>query len=281
MMALFLTALPLCNSIGSPISAHILLLDHAGGLKGWQWLFILEGSPAILLGIATFFVLVDNPWSARWLSAGEKEDLAREMHADEAMERSGDRSIHWHVIRCSAAYLMLNTGLYGLNFWMPKMLVAGGTAATATGWWVALPYGAAAVAMMLVSRRAGRRWMAAMYLSSAAGFALAGLTHGLPGALVGFSMAAMGGYGALPLFWSAATGRMSGKAAGAAIATVNSIGVLGGFVGPYGMGRLRDATHSYSVGLMATAACMVLGALAASGGGTRPNKGTNHRPARL
>jgi ACS family tartrate transporter-like MFS transporter len=266
MMALFLLALPLCNSFGSPISAHILLLDHVGGLKGWQWLFILEGSPAILLGMATFFVLVDNPWSARWLSESEKDELAREMHADEAIERPGDGNIHLHVIRSSIAYFMLNVGLYGLTFWLPKMLVASGMTATATGWWAVLPYGTGAVAMWMGSRRSGRGWLATLFIVSAAGFVLAGLIPGLTASIAGFCVAAMGGYAAVALFWSACTGRMSGKVAGAAIATVNSLGVLGGFVGPYAIGWLRDATHSYTVGLLGTAACLVLGAVATLSG---------------
>jgi ACS family tartrate transporter-like MFS transporter len=269
MMALFLMALPVCNSLGSPISANILLLDHVAGLRGWQWLFILEGSPAILLGIATWLVLADNPWSAGWLSEDEKNQLAREMRADEALDRPADSRIHLHIARDSVTYLMMNIGIYGFTFWIPKILVAGGMTATATGWWAALPYCVGAVAMLLASRRSGTRLMAANFLVCAAGFCLAAASHSLPVSLAGFCLAAMGGYAALPMFWSACTARMSGKVAGAGIATVNSLGVFGGFVGPYAIGWLRDATHSYAVGLWAIAACLVLGAVSASGGGAR------------
>ena len=278
-MALFLLALPVCNCIGSPVSSHILLLNGAAGLRGWQWVFIVEGAPALLLGAVTWFVLADGPWNAKWLSAGERTQLEREMRGDEDAERAPgpgikaginagvNAGIGAHIARDSVAYFMLMTGLYGLSFWLPKILAAGGVTATATGWWAALPYGAGAVAMVLVSRLRGRGWLAAMYLVSAAGFLGAGLAHSLPVTLICFCLASMGVYGALPLFWSASTGRMSGKVAGAAIATVNSIGASGGFAGPYAMGWLHDLTHSYSVGLWAIAASVALGAAAVWGVG--------------
>jgi ACS family tartrate transporter-like MFS transporter len=261
-MALFLLALPVCNCIGSPVSSHILLLNGLAGLRGWQWLFIVEGAPALLLGLVTWFVLADGPRDARWLAAGERDELERAMASGE--DAVGTR-ISTHVARDSVAYFMLMTGLYGLSFWLPKILAASGVSATATGWWAALPYGAGAIAMVLVSRLGGRGWLAAMYLVSAAGFLSAGLAHSLPLTLASFCFASMGVYGALPLFWSASTGRMSSRVAGAAIATVNSIGATGGFAGPYAMGWLHDRTHSYAVGLCAIAASVALGAVAASG----------------
>jgi MFS transporter, ACS family, tartrate transporter len=268
-MALFLLALPVCNCIGSPISSHILLLDGAAGLRGWQWLFIVEGLPALLLGGLTWFVLADGPWNAPWLSADERAQLQREMKTDESADRAAGDGIRAHIARDAVAYFMLMTGLYGLSFWLPKILAAGGVTATATGWWAALPYGTGAVAMVLVSRLRGRGWLAAMYLVSAAGFLGAGLAHSLPVTLACFCLASMGVYGALPLFWSASTGRMSSTVAGAAIATVNSIGATGGFAGPYAMGWLHDATHSYSAGLWAIAACVAVGAAAVWGVGSK------------
>jgi ACS family tartrate transporter-like MFS transporter len=272
-MALFLLALPVCNCVGSPVSSHILLLDGAAGLRGWQWLFIVEGTPALLLGVVTWFVLADGPWNAQWLAPGDRAELEREMHRDESLELAAGPNLKTgmraHIVRDSIAYFMLMNGLYGLSFWLPKILAARGVTATATGWWAALPYGAGAVAMVLVSRLRGRGWLAAMYLVSAAGFLGAGLSHSLPVTLTCFCFASMGVYGALPLFWSASTGRMSSKVAGAAIATVNSIGATGGFAGPYAMGWLHDATHSYAVGLWAIALSVALGAVAAGGIGLK------------
>lgn len=259
-LALFLLSLPICNSVGSPISSHILLLDGLHGLKGWQWLFLLEGAPAIFLSAVTWRVLADSPQTARWLSPGEKDTLARELRADDASGSAPASRVRAHVARDAAAYFVLQTGIYGLNFWLPKILAALGVSTVATGWWAALPYGLGAVAMFFVSRASGRWWLAALYGASAAGFAWAAMAHGLIGIVGAFSVATMAMYAALPLFWSAATSRMTGKAAGAAIATVNSIGVTGGFVGPYALGWLHDLTRTHAAGMWAIAACLAVGA---------------------
>ena len=121
-MALFLLAVPLCSCVGSPISSHILLMNHLSGLQGWQWLFILEGAPAIILGTISWFVLADSPLSARWLSAGEETQLARELHADEEIQRPDTGSAWLQVARDSIVYFMYSVGLYGLSFWLPKVL---------------------------------------------------------------------------------------------------------------------------------------------------------------
>jgi len=263
MMALFLLAVPLCSCIGSPISSHILSMDRVSGLAGWQWLFLLEGSPAVILGFVTWFVLADGPQTARWLTGNEKGQLESDLQRDEAIERP-ESAVAWlHVVRASVAYFMYSVGLYGLSFWMPKILVAAGTTNIVSGWWAALPYGAGALAMALISRFRGAGWLRAMYLLGAVGFAGVALFHSLPITLLNFCFASAGVFGALPLFWSATTARMSGKAAGAAIALVNSVGAVGGFTGPFVMGRLHDATHSYAVGLCVIAGCLVLGAGAA------------------
>ena len=264
-MALFLIALPVCNCIGSPISAHILLLDHFGGIRGWQWLFLIEGAPAVLLGIVTWFVVVDNPWSAPWLSEGERDELARAMRDCDENPHGRPAKLWIAIARDAVAYFMLMAGLYGLSFWLPRILVSSGVTPAATGWWAALPYGAGAIAMLIVSRMRGRGSLAIVCLTGAAGFTLAGILHGLPAALLSFSLASMGVFGALPLFWSASTGRMHSKVAGAAIALVNSIGAVGGFAGPYAMGWLHDATQTYSAGLFAIAGCMAVGAFLTPG----------------
>jgi ACS family tartrate transporter-like MFS transporter len=165
-----------------------------------------------------------------------------------------------HVTRSSIAYFMFSVGLYGFNFFLPKILVASGASTTATGWWAALTYGAGAVAMVLVARLRYGWWLNAMYLLSATGFIGVALSHSLPLVLVSFAIAAAGLLGGMPLFWSATTSHMSGTAAGVGIAIINSIGAVGGFVGPAGMGWLHDATHGYSTGLLAIAACIVFGA---------------------
>jgi predicted MFS family arabinose efflux permease len=258
-LALFLLALPLCNFIGSPISAHILLMDQVHGLKGWQWLFLIEGTPALLLGVLTWFVLADGPWSAAWLSAHEKEELNRAIRSEEQAALTKTRRSWPQVLRDSIAYFLWSTGMYGLSFFLPKVLVSTGASMLATGWWSALAFGAGALALLWASLQRGHRALPFLFMAAAAGFAFAGLSHSVPAAVASFCLAAMGLLASLPIFWSVSASRLSGKAAGAAIAIVNSAGAVGAFAGPYAMGWLRDATHSYSAGLWAIAACLAVG----------------------
>jgi len=257
-LALFLLAVPLCNSIGSPISAHILLLDSLGGLKGWQWLFLIEGAPAVLLGFATWFVLADGPWSARWLSSAEKDQVAKDRQ-DEDGSQTGDGKQAANVIRDCIIYFLWSSGNYGLTFWLPKILAAHGASTVATGWWGTVTFGFAALALWWASRRRTIRTLPLLFLVGAAGFVIAGLAHSAPLAALGFCIAAMGILAGLPMFWSMAASRLSGKAAGAAIALVNSVGAIGAFAGPSSMGWLHGVTHHYSAGLWAIAGAMTLG----------------------
>ncbi len=269
-MAAFMMALPISSCLGSPISSHILLLHNMLALKGWQWLFLLEGSPAIVLGAATWFVLADTPAVAPWLTPSEKAQLAFELRADEPTSQSGRAPAWVSTARASVTYFLFSVALYGLSFWLPKLLVSAGSSTLATGWWTAVPYLAGAVTMLLVSRQRGAYWLPAMFLFSGMGFLAAALVHSLAGALLGLSVAASGAFASLPLFWSTATARMGSGSAGATIAIINSVGAIGGFTGSFLMGWLYDFTHSYSIGLWTIATCMVLGAAtSAEGSSTR------------
>jgi MFS transporter, ACS family, tartrate transporter len=257
-LALFLLAVPICNSVGSPISAHILVLDNFFGLRGWQWLFLLEGAPAILLGVAAFFLLADGPWSALFLSLSEKEQIAADLQADTTRQlESGSQTSH--VARDCVIYFLWSSGNYGLTFWLPKILTTVGASNLATGWWGTATFGLGALAMLWASRRRGFRSLPFLFLASTAGFIVSGLAHSVLMAAAGFALAAMSILAALPMFWSLAASRLSGKAAGAAIALVNSVGAVGAFAGPFAMGWLHDATHHYSAGLWAIAAAMAIG----------------------
>lgn len=264
-LALFLLSLPLCTSVGSPISAHILLMDRTLGLSGWQWIFVIEGAPAVLLGVATWFVLADNPATANWLSQAEKEQVLRELASDEEQQRQDVHRPWMKVIVDSIVYFLWSTGIYGLSFWLPKILVARGASEVATGWWAMMTFGAGGLAMLWASRQRGFRSLPFLFLLAAAGFAGSGLFHSLAGAIASFCIAGMGLMSSLPIFWSMAASRLSGKAGGAAIAIVNSVGAVGAFAGPYAMGWLRDATHSYVAGLLAIAAALGLGAVLSAG----------------
>ncbi|HEY1578727.1 MAG TPA: MFS transporter [Terracidiphilus sp.] len=259
-LALFLLAVPICNCIGSPISAHILLLDTSGGLKGWQWLFLLEGAPALVLGAAAWFLLSDGPWSATWLSQTEREQVRADLERDSALQvDSGSQTAR--IARDCVIYFLWSTGIYGLTFWLPKILTSVGSSDLATGWWGALTFGFGALAMLWASRQSGFRTLPFLMLAAAVGFIAAGLAHSVSLAVVGFCIAAMGILASLPMFWSLATRRLSGKAAGSAIALINSVGAVGAFAGPSAMGWLHDLTHHYSAGLWAIAGALVTSGL--------------------
>ena len=258
-LAIFLLAVPLCNSIGSPISAHILQLNNLSGLRGWQWLFLLEGAPAVILGIAAWFVLADGPWSATWLSPKERDELMGNLNQDEqpASQQTGKQG--FHIARDCVIYFLWSSGNYGLTFWLPKVLVAAGASNLSTGWWATVTFGFGALAMLWASRRRSFRALPFLFLAATAGFVGAALAHSVLAAVASFTLAAVGLLAALPIFWSLAAGRLTGKAAGAAIALVNSVGAVGAFAGPSAMGWLHDVTHHYSAGLWAIAFGLALG----------------------
>jgi ACS family tartrate transporter-like MFS transporter len=257
-LALFLLAVPLCNSIGSPISAHILLLNGYHGMHGWQWLFLLEGAPALLLGFASWFLLADGPWSAKWLSPEEKDQVASDQQYEDVSQQTAGKQ-NLHVARDCVIYFLWSSGNYGLTFWLPKILTAVGASNLSTGWWASTTFGFGALALLWASRRRSFRALPFLFIASGAGFVIAGVAHSVPVAVTGFSVAAVGLLASLPMFWSVAASRLSGKAAGAAIALVNSVGAVGAFAGPSSMGWLHDLTHHYSAGLWAIAVAMVLG----------------------
>jgi ACS family tartrate transporter-like MFS transporter len=272
-MALFVTAIPLSNLIGAPVSAQILQLDNLLGLKGWQWLFLLEGSPAILLGALVYFLLPDRPDHVNWLTAEEKAMLQRDLDAA-APPQSSQRHSHLQafaaqpsVFGWSIAYFCFALGLYGLGFWIPTVLASHGLTLKSLGWATALPYLAAIVAMILWSRSSDRHnerryHLTAAYLAAAAGFLIAAFAPSASIAIAGFTVAAAGILSAMPVFWSASTVELAGPMVGAHIALINSIGNLGGFFGPVAMGWLRQVTHNYIAGLASMAVCLVCGALA-------------------
>jgi MFS transporter, ACS family, tartrate transporter len=204
-LALFLLALPLCNFIGSPISAHILLMNQIAGLKGWQWLFLIEGAPALLLGAVTWFALADGPWSAAWLSPAEKDELKRAMRCEEQGQRQRTNRSWPHVLSDSIAYFLWSTGMYGLSFFLPKVLVSAGASTLATGWWSALAFGTGALALLWARLQRGHRALPLLFLAASSGFACAGLSNSLSAAVASFCLAAMGLLASLPIFWSVAT----------------------------------------------------------------------------
>jgi ACS family tartrate transporter-like MFS transporter len=265
----FMIAIPLSNVVGAPLST--LLLDVSlFGLAGWQTMFIVEGLPAVALGIVVALWLPDGPQDAPWLSADEKAALraalADEQTADDNA-RLRDALASRRVWLFAGVYFGLVTGLYGLGFWGPQIVRAlGATSNREVGLLTAIPYLVAAVSMVFWGRHSDARGERVWHVASAAllgagGFLISAYTAAPVVSLAALTAGAVGIYSAIPVFWTMPTAMLSGTAAAAGIALINSIGNLAGYVAPFAIGRLLDATGSYSAGLLVLAAGMLLAAL--------------------
>jgi ACS family tartrate transporter-like MFS transporter len=272
-VAKFMTATSLAGVVGGPLSSVLLKLDGIGGLSGWQWLFIAEGIPTILLGVSVLFVLDDGPADAAWLTIEERERLIGELQADQS--RYGAAQHHsfadafrlpiiWLLI---VVYVTVQIGVYVVNLWMPLMLssLPGSPGSSEIARISTVTYLLAAVVTVIVGWSSDR-WnersghIAGCMLTAAAGFALAASATSMPLALVGFSLTAIGMFSAMGPFWALMTRYVTGSAAAAGVALVTSVGALGGFTGPYITGRLRDATHSFAGGLYIIAGLFLMAA---------------------
>jgi MFS family permease len=272
MTALFMSAIALSGVIGGPLSGWIMQ-SFAGmnDWKGWQWLFILEGLPSVLVGIATFFYLDDRIHHAKWLTSEEKALLERNIVAENASKQDlaiGAVFADPRVWLMSLIYFTFVMGLYGVSFWLPTIIKATGVKdALQIGLLTAIPYGSAVVAMILVSRSADRgrerRWHIAIpALLGAAGLVLSAVWgQNTVLAMTALTLATMGILTTLPLFWSLPTAFLAGAGAAAGIALINSLGNLAGFISPFLVGWLKDLTQSTNAGMYLLAASMVLGAL--------------------
>ena len=272
MTALFMSAIALSGVIGGPLSGWIMQ-SFAGvnGLKGWQWLFILEGLPSVLVGIVTFFYLDDSIKQAKWLTSEEKALLERNIVVENTSKQ--DLSIRAvfadpRVWLMSLIYFTFVMGLYGVSFWLPTIIKATGVKdALQIGFLTAIPYGSAVVAMILVSRSADRsrerRWHIAIpALLGATGLVLSAVWgQNTVLAMTALTVATMGILTTLPLFWSLPTAFLAGAGAAAGIALINSLGNLAGFVSPFLVGWLKDLTQTTNTGMYMLAGSMVLGAL--------------------
>jgi MFS family permease len=274
MMALFMTAIPIAGICGGPLSGWIMQsAEGVNGWRGWQWLFLLEALPAILIGIAAMIYLDNGIRHARWLNSEERALLEARLEQDRAHVIAHptlsavfrDRRL-W---RMCFIYFCCVMGQYGLTFWMPTLVQAAGVRGPLRiGLLTAVPYSGAVVAMILFGRSADRqrerRWHTAIpMMIGAAGLTLSALAGtNTIAAIVCLTVAAAGVMTCAPLFWSLPTALLGGTAAAAGIAAINSIGNLAGFASPYVVGWLKDLTHSTAAGMYAVSAVLVLGAAA-------------------
>ncbi|HZO90381.1 MAG TPA: MFS transporter [Chthonomonadaceae bacterium] len=275
-VALFMTAGTISQVIGSPLSG-LLLTVNGHGLAGWQWLFLLEGLPAVLLGFVVLAYLPDGPQTARWLSADEKAWILGRLEAERQSRIQRHFTLreaftHPAVWLFCLLYFTLALTSYGITFWLPQIIQKAfhlGKEQTAqVGWLAAIPYIAATVGMVLIGmhsdRTRERRWHVTLSaLTACVGLVLSALLHSPVPILLAFTVATLGVWGMLGPFWGLTTAFLGSAAAAGGIALINSVGNLGGFVGPYVMGWLRDTTHSFAVGLLALAGTIFLGGLLA------------------
>jgi ACS family tartrate transporter-like MFS transporter len=271
-VAMFMAAQPIAIIFGAPISG--LLLDVKWlGLSGWRWLFIIEGLPAIVLGVITIFYLTDRPHQARWLPTDERDWLVASLEREhQAKQREHSPSIwqafrHREVVLLTLAFFCIVTAAYGFTFWLPTIIKrASGSSNLVVSLLAAIPYVAGLAAILLVgwsSDKTGeRRWHTALSMLAVS----AGLFLGVVAeqqivlAIAMFSLGVVGLYGYLPGFWAMPTSFLTGTAAAASIGLINSIGNLGGWAGPWLVGYLSKETGSFFWG----AFCLSLSALTAA-----------------
>jgi MFS transporter, ACS family, tartrate transporter len=269
-VARFMTAAPLSGVVGGPLSGALLGLHLTAGLTGWQCMFLMEGIPAILLGGVAFAYLVDRPEEARWLSDREREWLMETLQSERAVATgaagvfSALRNVR--VWMLALVYFGLNTVSYGVSLWLPTLIRSlSGVTNFMIGMLSAIPYVAAAVAMVAVglhSDRTGeRRWHTAVpAFAGAAALIGAAYSTSIGPSILAISIAVLGVFSMLGPFWAMPTSFLSGTAAAAGIAFINSVGNLGGFAGPYVIGLVRTSTGQFKGGLL-----LVSAALATSG----------------
>lgn len=278
----FMTSIPISVMIGAPVSGLLLKLDGALGLHGWQWLYLIEGLPAIILGAIVPFVLVDAPGEARWLDQAERDWLTSRLQGEKRSVESvrrfsiGAALTSPRVLLLSLVYFGLITCTVGISFWLPQIVKGMGLSNVATGFVTAVPSVAGMVGMLTIGRRSDRvgerRFHCAFgFAVGAVGLVASTLVTDPVWRIAAFSLAAYGLQGGQPVFWAIPASLLTGPAAAAGLAFINSLGGLAGFSGPTLIGMIKDATGSYSMGMVMLAGfALMSAAVVVSAAGRRP-----------
>jgi ACS family tartrate transporter-like MFS transporter len=277
-IAAFAIAVPVSTVIGAPISGLLLGLDGVMGLKGWQWLFIIEGIPSVLLGIVTWFYLTDRPEKANWLTAEQKAWLSTRLQGEIAAKQAakhltlGQALSSPKVIALSLIYFGFVGALYGMQFWLPQIVKAFGFSNAQTGFVTAIPYLFGTIAMILWARHSDATrervfHVGAPLLLTAAALGVSSYLTEPTTTMAVLTIAAVGIFCTFAVFWTLPTAWLSGTAAAGAIALINSIGNLAGFGGPYLIGWVKETTGSTSTGLLVLAVLPLIGGLLVFFGG--------------
>ncbi|HEY0219906.1 MAG TPA: MFS transporter [Afipia sp.] len=269
--AVFMAAAPLSTALGSPVSGALLEMHGLMGLAGWQWMFIIEAIPALILGVVVLFFLTDRPEKATWLKDAERKWLVDTMNAEKAAKAGVASHSLWRgladvrVLALSLVYFGTSAGLYTLGIWAPQIIKAFGLTSLQIGFLNAIPAVIAVLAMVLWARHSDRTnertWHVVIAcLFAAVGLILAGVATSVVAVLAALTIVNVGVSCSKPPLWSMPTLFLSGSAAATGIATINSIGNLGGFAGPAMIGWIKDLTGSFAGGLYFVAGLLVLSA---------------------
>lgn len=270
--SMFLAAVPVSQIIGAPLSTHILSIDWFD-MQGWRWLFILEGFPSIVLGLFAFLYLTDRPSQAKWLLPEEKKWFETKI-ADENKIKNTKYGFSWKkairerdVVLLVLVYFFWIIGFYGLGFFLPTIIDGmGNQSVTSVGYLVAVPYVAAFAGLILVGRSSDkkneRKWHAFFSLViGAVGLSLSIMVYpNLVLSMIMFTIATVGIYSAFGPFWSLPTIFLTETSAAVSIGLINSIGNLGGFIGPFIVGYLKTSTDSYNSGSIFMVASLLVAA---------------------
>jgi MFS family permease len=270
--AWFVAAIAVSGVVGNPISGWIMdSLSGAAGLAGWQWLFLSEGIPSVLVGFLVIFYLESSIEEAKWLTSEEKALLARNLEAEDrhkTQHKLSDAFASGKVWVLCAIYFTLMIGLYGIAFWLPTIVKAFGMKGyLRVGLVTAIPYGAAVIGMIFLSNHSDKTGERRLHyvvnvLAGAAGLILSGVFASTPVlAIVFLSMGTLGVIGSMPLFWPLPSAFLAGTAAAAGIGIVNSVGNLGGYIGPNIPVWAKHYSGDPSAALYVIAAILVVGAI--------------------
>jgi len=268
----FTLALPVAVALGAPMSTGLMELNGLWGLAGWKWMYLAEAVPTVVLGIVVFFYLTDRPALAKWLPADERTWLTSTIeHERRQIEAHGTISLlrsFWDpkVLLLALNYFGIVTASLGMLLFLPQIVKSLGFTNMQVGWVTMIPYLCGAAAMVIagwISDRTGeRRWNLLVTCTlGAIGLVICGLFVNSYWAIVGMSIAAIGFYGTKGPFWAMPTMFLTGPAAAASIAWINSVGNLGGFFGPTIVGWAKQITGSYAGGLYALAALALMSAI--------------------
>lgn len=277
-MALFMSAIPVSGLLGGPFSGWILnhFAAGQGGLAGWQWMFLIQGVPTVVLGCLAIVLLSDGYAKAGWLTPAQRQAVEADLNADAAAKPKTASDSLLSVLAnpliwtFGFIYFCIQSGVYAINFWLPSIIKnMGFDDALLIGWLSAIPYLLAGLFMLLVGRSADlrneRRWhLVVPMLMGAVGLLMAvNFAHSPVIAILGLSIATMGALTGLPMFWPMPTALLTAGTAVAGLAIINSVGQMAGFLSPYLVGWIKDQTGSTDVALYSLAGLIVVGSLVA------------------